>query len=84
MSRIASLLPRLILFAVSALLSAFVASVLVNATANNAPVSSVSEAPAYLLAGPETPSGTNVPVAFNAFLHDVIGRTFRFGAKFKF
>ncbi len=65
MSRIASLLPRLILFAVSALLSAFVASVLVNATANNAPVSSVSEAPAYLLAGPETPSGTNVPVAFN-------------------
>ena len=65
MTRLASLLPKLLLFAVSAVVSAFVASVVVNATSNNAPVSSVGEAPAYLLAGPETPSGSNVPVAFN-------------------
>jgi hypothetical protein len=64
-SRIASLLPRVLLFGVSALLSAFVASVVVGATANNTPVSSVGNAPAFQLAGPETPSGSNAPVAFN-------------------
>lgn len=35
-------------------------------------------------APPIAPENANVPVAFNAFLHDVIGRTFRVGAKFKF
>ncbi len=65
MTRLVSLLPKLLLFAVSALISAFVASVIVSASSNNAPVSSVGDAPAYLLAGPDTPSGTNVPVAFN-------------------
>ncbi len=65
MTRVASLLPKLVLFALSALLSGFIASVVVNATANNAPVSTVGTAPAYLLAGPDTPSGTNVPLAFN-------------------
>jgi hypothetical protein len=65
MTRLASLLPKLLLFAVSALLSAFVASVIVTATTDNSPVSSVGEAPAYMLAGPDTPSGSNVPVAFN-------------------
>ena len=65
MSRLASLLPKVLLFAVSALISGFVASIIVSATANNAPVSSAGNAPAYLLAGPETPSGTNAPVAYN-------------------
>lgn len=35
-------------------------------------------------APPIAPENANVPVAFNAFLHDVIGRTFRVGARFKF
>ena len=65
MSRLASLLPKIALFAVSALLSGFIASVVVNVTSNSGPQSTVGNAPAYLLAGPDTPSGTNVPVAFN-------------------
>ncbi|NBC35101.1 TonB-dependent receptor [Novosphingobium sp. FSY-8] len=35
-------------------------------------------------APPIAPENANVPVAFNAFLHDVIGRTFRVGARFKY
>ncbi|MBO9580821.1 MAG: TonB-dependent receptor [Sphingobium sp.] len=34
-------------------------------------------------APPIAPENANVPVAFNASLHDVIGRTFRVGVKFK-
>jgi len=60
-----SLLPKLALFAVSALLAGFVASVIVNVSSNTGPQSTVGSAPAYLLAGPDTPSGSNVPVAFN-------------------
>jgi hypothetical protein len=66
MSRIASLLPKVLLFAVSALVSGLVASVIVSATANTSPVSTVGSAPAYLLAGPDTPSGSNAPVALAA------------------
>lgn len=65
MNRLFSLLPKLLLFAVSALLSAFVASVVVGATSDNRPVSSIGDAPAYMLNGPDTPSGSNVPIAFN-------------------
>lgn len=35
-------------------------------------------------APPISPENANVPVAFNASLHDVIGRTFRFGLRFNF
>jgi hypothetical protein len=65
MSRLTSLVPKVLLFAASAIVSALIASVVISATANNAPVSTVGNAPAYLLAGPETPSGSNVPVAFD-------------------
>ncbi len=65
MARIASLVPKLLLFVASVALSFFVASAVVGATANNAPVSTVANAPAYLLAGPDTPSGSNAPVAFD-------------------
>lgn len=65
MTRPASLLPKLALFAVSAVVSALVASVAVNAAGNPGPVSTAGTAPAYLLAGPATPSGSNAPVAFD-------------------
>lgn len=35
-------------------------------------------------APPIAPENANVPVAYNAFLHDVIGRTFRVGARLKY
>ena len=66
MARLASLLPKIALFAVSMLVGGFVASVAVNASSSTGPQTTVGNAPAYLLAGPDTPSGTNVPVAFNA------------------
>lgn len=65
MSAIASLLPKALVFAVSAALSALVASVAVTAMHATGPVSDVREAPQYLLRGPDTPAGPGVPVAFS-------------------
>ncbi len=66
MSRLASLLPRLAVFAVAAVLSGIVATVAVAAVQDRAPVSTAGQAPSYLLTQ-DTP-GNNTPavtVAFN-------------------
>lgn len=65
MSRIASLLPKALVFGVSAIIGAVFASVMVGAMQNEGPVSTVGIAPQYLLQGPDTPAGPGVPVAFD-------------------
>ena len=66
MSFIATLLPKLALFVVTAVVGATVATVAVSATQDHAPASTAGVAPDYLLAAgsADTPGGT-LPVAFN-------------------
>ena len=65
MSALLSLLPKVLVFGVSALLSGVVASVAVGAMQNEGPVSTAGAAPEYLLQGPDTPAGPGVTVAFD-------------------
>jgi hypothetical protein len=73
MNGIRSILPKILVFGASALLGAAVASVVVTATRDNAPESTVGLAPEFLLttadtpsnATPGTPSEAGVTVAFN-------------------
>ena len=65
MSRLKSLLPKILVFGVSALVGAVIASVVVAAMQDRSPVSSVGAAPEYMLAGADTPSGPGPVVAFN-------------------
>jgi hypothetical protein len=72
MSRLASLLPKLLVFGVAMVVSAIVASVVVAAMQDRTPVSTAGVAPEYTLAGAaDTPTGTDTPaipgppVAFN-------------------
>jgi len=60
-----SLLPKLAVFVVSLLIGAVVANVVVAATSDHGPVSSVGAAPDYLLAGADTPAGPGPVVAFD-------------------
>ena len=72
MSRVAALLPKLLVFGVFAVVGAIVASVVVAAMRDRSPVSTAGIAPEYALAGAvDTPTGTDAPaipgppVAFN-------------------
>ncbi len=65
MSRVMALLPRILVFGVSALIGAVIASVVVAAIQDRSPVSSAGAAPEYMLAGADTPSGPGPVVAFN-------------------
>ena len=65
MSVLVALVPKLMVFGVSALLSSVVASVAVGAMQNEGPVSTAGAAPEYLLQGPDTPAGPGVTVAFD-------------------
>jgi hypothetical protein len=65
MSTLTSLLPKVLVFGVSVVVGAVIASVAVGAMQNEGPVSTVGVAPQYLLQGPDTPAGPGVPVAFD-------------------
>ena len=65
MTSLTALLPKILVFGVSAALSATVATVAVSASQAKGPQSTASEAPQYLLQGEDTPAGPGVPVAFN-------------------
>ncbi len=65
MSRVGSILPKIAVFLVTAAIGFVVATVVVAASGDHSPRSAASEAPQYLLNGPDTPAGPGVPVAFN-------------------
>ncbi len=65
MSAVGSILAKVAVFLVTAAIGFLAATVAVSASSDHAPVSSASEAPQYLLNGPDTPAGPGVPVAFN-------------------
>lgn len=65
MSRLGPLLVKVGVFAGAAALSFVVATVALAALQDRSPVSSVTAAPAYLLAGSDTPAGPGPVVAFN-------------------
>jgi hypothetical protein len=71
MTLLRSLLPKLAVFVVAALIGAVIANVVVAATSDRTPVSSAGTAPDYLLAGADTPAAGDTPavpgpvVAFN-------------------
>ena len=71
MTFLAGLLPKLLVFGVTALLSGVFASVAVASLQDRAPASTAGLAPEYLLAGADTPAGPDTPavpgaaVAFN-------------------
>ncbi len=60
-----ALLPRILVFGISALIGAVIASVVVAAMQDRSPVSSAGAAPEYMLAGADTPSGPGPVVAFD-------------------
>jgi hypothetical protein len=65
MSKLAALLPKILVFGVSVGIGAAVTSVVVGVMRNEGPVSTAGAAPDYLLQGPDTPAGPGVPVAFD-------------------
>ncbi len=65
MKTVGSILARVAVFLVTAAIGFVAATVVVSASSDHAPVSSASEAPQYVLNGPDTPAGSGVPVAFN-------------------
>jgi hypothetical protein len=65
MSRLGAILPKILVFAVAAGISFVVATAVMAATRDQAPESTVGMAPAYLLAGTDTPAGPGPVVAFN-------------------
>jgi hypothetical protein len=65
MSVLSRVLPRVLVFVVSGAIGFVVATVVVAASADNTPESTAGAAPAYLLAGADTPSGPGPVVAFN-------------------
>lgn len=64
MSRLTALLPKLVVFAIAAIIGAVGANVAVAAMSDRTPQSRTSEAPDYLLAGADTPVGPGPVVAF--------------------
>ncbi len=65
MSAVGAILAKIAVFLVTASVGFVGATVVVAATSNHAPTSTASEAPQYMLQGPDTPAGPGVPVAFN-------------------
>ena len=65
MSVLTSILPKLLVFLVSAALGAAVASVAVSAMKDRSAVSDVGTSPEYVLAGADTPAGPGPVAAFN-------------------
>jgi hypothetical protein len=65
MSAVASILAKVAVFLVTAVLGFVVATVVVSALGNHGPESTAIAAPQYLLNGPDTPAGPGVPVAFD-------------------
>jgi hypothetical protein len=65
MGVLTSLLPKLLVFLVSAALGATVTSVAVSVTKDRSAVSAAGASPDYVLAGSDTPSGPGPVVAFN-------------------
>jgi hypothetical protein len=64
-SAVGSILAKIAVFLVTASIGFVAATVVVSATSDHGPKSAASEAPQYLLQGPDTPAGPGVPVAFN-------------------